>query len=573
MPSIKPKINIKKKRRQEQSQANVARKKQSRPIKSDSDPSRAKAPDFNVVRLVTLESYKKVIAKVCSEAVSNPENGFGGVFKLFDIVALKGGGTDELKAYVKNLALRSLVAVTTHLIPRISYELLEEGGQDADGNTNSVSKKKEKASGNPKVKGSTASSLVEVECTISKNVVQLRDRLVDYCAQQLQTEPHVIVPMIARLTSADAKPQAKLLKLCMQCCNLEDEALIDVCLENLKEVMDRASISDLEKALKIILDENNVHAGVLRIINGIPIIKRQHSFEILNEKSSASNKHVEELLVTVITFYLRILANCKGDNLDECLNGLARYGVLVNEVIQKEILGKMKSIMQKANTLRPFTHVRVLQAATMLTRSLNVKSDWIIQEFTRIIPTTAPYLCQGQTLEEGDFVRFSEPCYTRDIIKTIHVVAHHAISSCTVSGTEDLVRFVQEVIGQALISDSAVAQAIVLEVCRILQKTPKIVGILDTEGIVFSVLSKRATSFWEIELLLSHVCPEIALNTKNLKHHSANGSLDRLKLASDIGRKGEGTSKQDALFCGYDINEILMCDEADMFSKYKPAND
>ncbi|KAK1938330.1 hypothetical protein X943_000259 [Babesia divergens] len=571
MPPIRHKGDIKKARRKTQSLQGGKGKRKAKGKAHDQAATNASITEYNIEKLATLEAYKRFIANICTEATSNPENGINPVFLLFDLVAMRGGGTTELKTYVKNITLRSLVAVAVHLIPRISYELLQEDEpvQDGDDTTSSTATTKKKGTTKPTTKPAVLSNLVENERTVSKKVVELRNRLIDHCASQLHSEPTVIIPMIARLTSADNKPHEKLLRLCMECCNLGYDELTQICLNSVREVVAHASITDLERAIKVLLKSNNKHAGVLRIINDIPLAKRQHTFELLNEKGT-SNKHMEEILTAVISYYLRILAQCKGETLEECLSGLARFGVLVNETLQKEILGKMKDVMQKAHTLQPFTHVRVLQTATMLSRSLKLKSDWIVQEFTRMVHTTAPYLCQGQILDKGEYMQFSQPCYTRDVIRTVQVVVSHAISSVTNSETEDLVRLTQELLSLAIVVDTAASQALLQEVCHVLEKVPQVGGILDAEGIIFSVLAKRATSFWELQLLLNHSAPHIATVAKRLKNHAINDTMERLKAVGSERSKRMKCANNDIASCGADIHEMLLVKEHEMFSQYRP---
>ncbi|GBE61803.1 cingulin 1-like protein, putative [Babesia ovata] len=509
----------------------------------------------------TLEGYKRLVAKACTEATSEPENGLHGVKALFDVVAGRGGGTAELKEYASVLALRSMVAVAVHLIPRISYELLDEEDEGADqpdgkgatsdkGATTSAKQKAAPAS-KAKKPPTMASSLVETERTISKQVVELRDMLVKHCSNHLNKKPELIVPLVARLSAAETKPNPRLIRLCAECCNIEDEGLAQVCLGSITEVLEQSSIRDLEKIIPILLKTNRPQAALLRAINSIPLARKQHSYKLISEKEQTADKHIEEILTSVIAFYLRILAQCTGEMLEECLKGLSRMGALVNETLQKEILAKMKTIILSATSLRPATHVRVLQAAASLSRVLQAQSHWILQELARMVQNTAPYLCQGEAMQDGEYVHFSEPCYTWDVIRTVQVVISHSASVAAAAEMEDLVKLVQQLLALCLVCDSAAAEALIREVAKVIDRVPQIAGVIEPDGMIFSVLAKRATSFWEIELMCKHVAPQIADTAKELKRQAVGGAPTRNKAAASTHRKA---SARDLAACGSDVD-------------------
>ncbi|GIX65212.1 uncharacterized protein BcabD6B2_46470 [Babesia caballi] len=570
MPPNKPALDVKKARRKALSALKSKAPGAGPRAKTD---AATRPADANIRAICTLAGYKRLVARVCTEATATPENGLGNVLGLFDVVAGRGGGTDELRAFARVLALRSLVAVAVHLIPRISYELLDEGGDattdhaETKKSSDAKTKEPQKAKDGKQAKRSqaTASSLVETERTISRQVVELRDKLVDLCSKHLNEDPALIVPLVARLAAADVRPNARLVRLCAECCSTQDEALAEVCVESLREVLQQCSIRDLEKTLKLVLKTNNLHVGVLRAVNAIPLAKRQHSFELVSDKPQASDKHVEDILSTVIAFYLRILAQCTGERLEECLTGLARFGALVNEALQREILAKMKGVVLSAASLRPSTHVRVLQAAAALSRVLQTQSQWVVQELTRMVQNTAPYLCQGQLLREGAHVQFSAPCHTRDVVRTVQVTAGHAAGSGAPAELEDLVQLVQQLVSLCLVCDAAVAQALMREVAKVVGRVPQMSGVFEAEGMVFSVLARRVTSFWELELLQRHVSPPVAEAAQALKRQAAGGTVPRPK-----GSAHAKAAARDVAGCGSDVYELLVADESELFSHYGP---
>ncbi|CDR94988.1 hypothetical protein, conserved [Babesia bigemina] len=531
----------------------------------------------DIKRIDTLDGYKRLVARACTEATGAPENGLQGVKALFDVVAGRGGGTAELREFASALALRSMVAVAVHLIPRISYELLDEedesadppGGKSAAGGKGATAPAKHSAGAASKVNKPrpTASSLVETERSISKQVVELRDMLVKHCSNHLKKKPELIVPLVARLAAADTRPNAPLIRLCAECCSIEDEELAQVCLGSITEVLEQSSIRDLEKVIPLLLKSDRPQSALLRAINSIPLARKQHSYKLISEKEQTADKHIEEILTSVIAFYLRILAQCTGEMLEECLKGLSRMGALVNEPLQKEILAKMKSIILSATSLRPATHVRVLQAAASLSRVLQAQSHWILQELARMVQNTAAYLCQGEAMRDGEYVQFSTPCYTWDVIRTVQVVISHSASVAAAAELEDLVKLVQQLLALCLVCDAAVAEALVREVVKVIERVPQIAGVMEPDGMVFSVLAKRATSFWEIELLRKHVAPQIAEQAQELGRQALGGAPTRNKAAASAHRRA---SARDLAACGSDVYELLLGDEDDIFSQHKP---
>ncbi|GFE54480.1 Noc3p, putative [Babesia ovis] len=571
MHAILPKrrtLNVKKTRRK---QLSALKSQAAAPAPRAKSDAAARSSGLNIHRLSTLDAYKRLVAKLCTEATSDPENNLEGVLPLFDIVAGKGGGTDELKAFASKLALRSLVAVAVHLLPRISYELIVDDDEYSDeyagarklAEAKNAITEKLKSTNPGKVKRSkiSCSNLVATERAISKQTKELLDRLVEHCQRNLAKDPELIVPLIARLTSAEVRPNLKLIKLCVECCNNEDEALSQVCIDSLRELFNQYSIRDLEKTFKVLLKGSNINVKVLKLINAIPLAKRQHSFELMSDKKRATEGHVEEILCRVVAFYLRILGQCSGEKLEECLTGLSRFGALVNEPLQREILDKMKSIIVGATSLRPSTHVRVLQSAASLSRILHAQSHWILQELTRMVHNTAPYLYQGQIIQGDRELQFATPCHTWDVVRTVQKITSQATCSGVSSEMEELVRLVQELLSLCVVCDTAVAQALIREVEKVIERVPPIAGLVDADGMVFSVLAKRATNFWEIELLSNHVGPNVAKAIRSLRRHASGAAAARAK--------GGPNGHQDIANCGSDVYEMLTVNEDDLFVQYK----
>ncbi|EDO06116.1 hypothetical protein BBOV_II001590 [Babesia bovis T2Bo] len=535
------------------------------------DARAQRAPPINLQRLTTLDSYKRIVAKICTEATAEPENGLESVAILFDMVDRKGGGTDELKEYVSRLALRSLVAVAVHLMPRISYELLVDDDEDSveyAGQRKIAELKNEKGTKNSSNKSrkvvTSTSNLVATEQLISKRTAELRDRLVGHCQKHLLTDPMLIVPLVARLAAADVRPNVPLLKLCVECCNCNDEALVEECLKSLSEVLNQYSISDLDKVIKVIYKDTNVNLNVIRLVNSIPLAKRQHSFNIMGDNAKTSNTHVESILSHVIAFYLRILAQSSGDRLDECLIGLARFGALVNETLQTEILNRMKAIIQSATSLNPSTHVRVIQAAASLSRVLQAQSHWIVQELSRMVQNTAQFLCQGQVMHERKELQFSMPCHSWNVVRTIQMVTSQATCQGVSSELESLVHLVQGVLSLCLVCDTAISRALLREVSKVIDRVPTVEAVVDRDGMVFSVLSKRATSYWELALLTSHYDNNIVAASKALIHQGSGATLTHTKK-NDTSRSVTG----DIAGCGIDVHELILVPESDMFAQYE----
>ncbi|UKJ89691.2 hypothetical protein MACJ_002944 [Theileria orientalis] len=474
--------------------------------------------DNDIKKFSTLEQYKLYISQICTQAITYPETHLKHVNLLYNVIEKKGTGTASLLDHVKKLAILSLVSVVCHLLPRVSYEL------------NQVDQEVVK-----RTETSHSANIIDQERQITTRTIETRDRLTKYIKAHLSENPDFFVPLISRLVKADNRVSDDLFTLCLKYSKVSES-----CLNAINELFLYGSILDIHRYLKFIFKSQHINHKVIRIINDIQINKKQHEHVIAEEsvkpeenKQKSKKKHDKyknEILIWIITFYTKTLREGKDLNLVEsCIAGLGKYGLILEESIQLELLAELRKALNSYIEKDSRNHRLVISGVNTVIKLVkvvkNFEYNWVYEIFTMLCKNITPVLIQGElTLndssklnleeivtknEENRSVFFTHPCYTHKFLKSLDNLSNLLVKSTIIADFQVLTELVQVLISLCLQVDSNVALSLMCYVNEIINKVPKLRPLISKEGIVFSILTRGKTSYWELNMMKSHYLPHM----------------------------------------------------------------
>ncbi|BAM42109.1 conserved hypothetical protein [Theileria orientalis strain Shintoku] len=472
----------------------------------------------DIKKFTTLEQYKQYISQICTQAITYPETHLKQVNLLYNVIEKKGTGTESLLNHVKKLAILSLVSVVSHLLPRVSHELNQVDQE--------VVRRTETAH---------SANIIDQERQITTRTIETRDRLTKYIKANLSENPDLFVPLISRLVKADNRVSDDLLTLCLKYSKVSES-----CLKAISELFQYGSMLDIHRYLKFIFKSQHINHKVIRIINDIQINKKQHEYVISEETSKPEenkqkskkkhDKYKNEILIWIITFYTKTLREGKDFNMVEsCIEGLGKYGLILEESIQLELLAELRKALNTYIERDSRNHRLVISGVNTVIKLVkvvkNFEYNWMYEIFTSLCRNIAPVLIQGElTLNDGSklnleeivtkneenrSVFFTHPCYTQTFLKSLDNLSNLLVKSTIIADFQVLTDLVQVLISLCLQVDSNVALSLMCYVNEIINKVPKLRPLISKEGIVFSILTKGKTSYWELSMMKSHYLPHL----------------------------------------------------------------
>ncbi|KAK2198379.1 bifunctional Nucleolar complex-associated protein 3/Armadillo-type fold [Babesia duncani] len=516
-----------------------------------------------ISKFTTLEDYKVYISSICNRATAYPEKYIKETFTLYDIVDKKGGGTDDLKVHASKLALVSMVAVASHLIPRISAEFK-----------------------NNEVEASVQlKSEIENERIISVATTQLMNSLVAYIKRHVGKQPQLMIPLIAELAGADNRACEALLQLCVEYGNVKRYPHVGPkCLEAIGNLLKTGSLPDITRAIVTILKTNHFTSECVKMINGVVFLKKEHELRLsdmaMGNDGKNQSAHVEEALQTIVAKYIFTIENDKRiDLVRECLVGLSKFGLLLNATIQAEMLQRLRKFVKQSD-IDPALVLACINAIVYLMKHTTMGDvSHLFDCLFRLGPRILPQLYQGDLkLKDGSTLAFSVPCISLAYVECFEnlciVISKNSISNVTMADMQLLGNVIQMAISQSLLVDSNVGLALLKVTRGLLDRVPNLKGLLDMEGMILSTISSSQSSFWELELLQSHVSPLVSCIGAEFVSESAVLNKKKTPKLESMMKKSRipDVFTRDYMLTGLDVHELLHVDKDALMESLLPPS-
>uniref|UniRef100_A0A3B0NFR1 Uncharacterized protein n=1 Tax=Theileria annulata TaxID=5874 RepID=A0A3B0NFR1_THEAN len=219
--------------------------------------------------------------------------------------------------------------------------------------------------------------------------------------------------------------------------------------------------------------------------------------------------------------------------MESCIEGLGKFGLLLEESVQVELLLEFKRLVNEFIDKDVKNYSLIIAGINAIIKIVklmtNFEYNWVYEVFTKLSTRIVPLLFQGElafnkqaenVLDDGDdsnsvmkeeySVYYSWPCVTIKFLKCLENITNLLLKSNIISDFQIISQLVQVLVSISLLVDSDVAVPLMYYVNDIISKTPKLQAILSREGIVFSVLTKGKSSYWDLKLLKSHYSPYIS---------------------------------------------------------------